>query len=170
MNLQDLIQQCQLNNNVAQRQLYKKFFGIVSRISGYYVKDDVERKDLIQETFILIYSNIGSFKGAGSFEGWIKTIARNSAIAYIAKNKKNKNKVVIDTVPDYIFSSSSSIPEMTTSDIGNIVNRLPAGYRKVFNLYIEGYSHKEIAGLLNISEGTSKSQFFHARNRLKAAY
>ena len=144
--------------------------GICYRYSASYD----EAHDIMQEGFIKVFQKIKTFRGDGSFEGWIKRIMVNTAINHY---KKNTNHIANDTVLEQLPDDDSNEDLETRTvvkieDLMNIIQQLPDGYKMVFNMYaIEGMSHKEISDILNISINTSKSQLFKARkwllNKLK---
>ena len=146
--------------------IYIKYVSKLKGIAFRYVGDMDKAEDILQDAFVKIYSKIQTFEPIGSLEAWLKRIVVNTAIDYYKKEKKEKKKLSdysIDASDNEPIEDDYSIEELTES-----INKLPEGYKLVFNLYaIDGYSHKEISLLLNINEGTSKSQLFKARNFLK---
>jgi len=150
-----------------QEILYKRFspkmYGVCLRYSGN-VED---ANDLLQEGFIKIFKNLQKFRGEGSFEGWIRRIFVNTSIEHFRKKVKlyNVSEVQENTIEDFELNVLDSMAE---KDIIFLVNELSPGYKAVFNMHvIEGYSHKEIAHILGITEGTSKSQLARAKGVLK---
>lgn len=118
--------------------------------------------------FLKVFTNLQKFKSEGSFEGWIRRIMVNTCLTYL--NKKNPIKL---TDEDYVFNdiATESLENTSVEEIQTLIDKLPEGYKLVFNLYaIEGYKHSEISKKLNISEGTSKSQLFKARKWLRNSY
>jgi RNA polymerase sigma factor (sigma-70 family) len=165
-----LLSDCKAGNQKAYEVLYKKYYRVLYGIALRYCRTTFEADDIIQESFIKIFQNIKNFNEQGSFEGWIKRIVQNTAINNYRDNLKfNLNKDITennvsieDTSFDDIFDAFEA------KEIITLLNQLPEGYRIVINLYIiDGYSHKEIAELLKISVGTSKSQLFKAKEFLK---
>ena len=150
-----------------QHLLYQRFapkmFGVCLR---YTARSD-EAQDVLQEGFIKVFGKMGTYRGAGSFEGWMRRIFVNTAIERF--RKKNHLQPITEQEEETIENNDLSVIEaLAEKDIINLVQRLPPGYRTVFNLYvIEGYSHKEIGRMLGISEGTSKSQLSRAKTQLK---
>ncbi len=132
-----------------------------------YVRGLPEAEDVMINGFMKVFSKIDLFEGKGSFEGWMKRIMINEALGYIRKNRAMYLETDIeaaDKEPDFDKLST----ELEARDLLNMINELPGGYRTIFNLYaIEGYSHKEIGELMNISENTSKSQLSRARMHLQ---
>ncbi len=132
-----------------------------------YATSTEDANDLLQEGFIKVYKNLEKFRNEGSFEGWIRRIFVNTAIEHFRKKVKlyNVTEVQENTIED---KELDALDILAAKDIVNIVNELSPGYKAVFNLYIiEGYSHKEIAEMLGITEGTSKSQLARAKGVLK---
>jgi RNA polymerase sigma factor (sigma-70 family) len=142
---------------------YRKMFGVCLR----YAPDRETAEDILQDGFVKVFKNIGSFEGKGSLEGWIRRVIVNTALEMLRK-KSNMYPVVDIQQAANTDGGWDIVSLMSEQEILRMVQALPAGYRTVFNLYaIEGYSHKEIAERLNISEGTSKSQFARARQTLQ---
>ncbi len=163
----DLIQGCINGDRQMQELLYKRFsskmYGVCLRYSGS--ADDAN--DLLQEGFIKIYKNLGKFRGEGSFEGWVRRIFVNTAIEHFRKKVKlyNVSEVQENTIED---TDVTILDTLAVKDIIVLVNELAPGYKTIFNMHvIEGYSHKEIAEILGINEGTSKSQLARAKGVLK---
>jgi RNA polymerase sigma-70 factor (ECF subfamily) len=162
---------CQAGKTTFQEQLYQLFYGKMMSVCMRYAKDSEEAKDILQEGFIKVFSNIKQFKGEGSLEGWIRRIMVNVAINIYHKNKKNVTQNYEEEIPDLIEEQNfddDNLQSLSYEDILALIRTLPPAYQTVFNLYvIEGYSHKEIANLLNINEGTSKSNLAKARMKLQ---
>jgi len=126
----------------------------------------MEAEDTMQEIFIKLFTKIDKYKPGGSFEAWIKRVSINYAIEVY---RKSKRLVFIESYEGTHETSfdSSSIQKLSAEEITGLINQLPEGYRMVFNLFaVEGYTHKDIAELMGISEGTSKSQFSRAKGHL----
>lgn len=133
-----------------------------------YTKNREEAEDVMQEAFIKIFKNISGFKFMGSFEGWIRRIMVHTSIEHIRRKKQTTVFDDIENVVHHPESETDAGSKMSEKELLRMLTLLPDGYRTVFNLYvIEGYSHKEIASLLNINEGTSKSQLSKAKDHLK---
>lgn len=133
-----------------------------------YSRDQDEANDILQNGFIKVFNKCELFEGKGSLEGWIRRVMVNTAIE---NHRKNKVKFIsTDELSghDMVLSSPSSLTNLNYKDLLELIKKLPIGYRTVFNLYaIEGYNHKEIGEMLEISEGSSKSQLSRARSWLK---
>lgn len=150
-----------------QELLYKKYsskmYGVCLRYSG----SAEDANDLLQEGFIKIFKNLTKFRSEGSFEGWIRRIFVNTSIEHFRKKVKlyNVTEVQENTIEDDDLNILDTLAE---KDIISLVNELSPGYKVVFNMHVvEGYSHKEIANILGINEGTSKSQLARAKGVLK---
>jgi RNA polymerase sigma factor (sigma-70 family) len=143
--------------------------GVMMAICKRYAYTSFESEDIFQEAFVKIFMKINQYTFKGSFEGWMKQIVVTTAINHFHKNKKFYNHQ--DPEHEAVQLSESNpdaVSQLSAADLTNLISSLPQGYRLVFNLYVvEGYSHKEIGELLNISEGTSKSQLFKAKEQLK---
>lgn len=164
-----LIKKCIDGNHLAQRKLFEmyapKMFGVCLR----YSKSEEQAEDALQDGFIKVYKNLKKYQGNGSFEGWIRRIIVNTCLDSIRKNVKYQDNVTIDDVGYKIEQHIFVLDQLGEQDLLRLINELPDGYRIIFNMFaIEGYSHKEIAEELNISENTSKSQYSRARAYLRA--
>jgi len=161
--LDKIIKGCVSNDNSAREQLYKMFSGVLYGVCLRYGKNVDDAKDIMQEGFIKIFQKIGQYKRLGSFEGWMKRIMINCAL------EKYRNMYYLNEFDDsYNLKENlvieSGFDNLTEQELMGLVQRLPSKYRMVFNMYaLEGYSHKEISEILNISEGTSKSNLSRAR-------
>jgi RNA polymerase sigma factor (sigma-70 family) len=162
-----LIEACLQGNSLAQKKLFKKYYNLMFAICLRYTKDHDSAKEILQEGFIKIFNSISKFKFEGSFVGWMKRIMINSAIDRYRKLNTEPPQLEIDTNVQ-IDEDADIYSKLEKDDLLRCVQQLPDGYRTVFNLYaIEGYSHKEIGEKLGISEGTSKSQLFKAKQMLQ---
>lgn len=151
----------------AQKALYDTYSPILFGMALRYASCPSEAEDMLQEAFINIFKNINQFKNLGSFEGWMKRILINAAIGYIRKYKKQNLDNFDDIQETKLKGVSFEDNEFTKEELMKSINDLPSGFRMIFNLYaIEGYKHKEIAEMLEIQVGTSKSQYSRARKTL----
>lgn len=165
MTLDELIIKCKKQDAQAQESLYKLYSGTLFSICLKYSPNYAEAEDNLQDAFLTIFKRIEQYKGTGSFEGWIKRITVNTAL-----QKYRKQKVF-----DITNEAQIEEEEVTVTDDGvpldfllKIIQELPDRYRLVFNMYVmDGYSHKEIAAMLGISDGTSKSNLARARMILR---
>ncbi|OXB07162.1 RNA polymerase subunit sigma-70 [Flavobacterium plurextorum] len=153
------------NNRQAQQQIYSRFSSKMLSVCRQYIKDIQLAEDVTITAFMKVFTNLNKFENKGSFEGWIRRIMVNECISYLRVQKKVK------FAEDEFFveeSFNAIDSQFTVDQIQFLIDALPDGYKMVFNLYaIEGYKHNEIAKMLGINEGTSKSQLSHARKMLQ---
>ena len=164
--LENLIKQCQEKNRKAQEEIYLQFSPILFSICLRYADNYEDAQDVFQEGFVLIFNKIDQFRFEGSFEGWMKRIMVNLSLEKIKKN----NRVSFEDYENQYIQEDEEEPQQDYDyqEILENVQNLPPQYKQVFNLYVfEEYSHQEIAELLCISIGTSKSNLSRARNILK---
>jgi len=165
---EDIIKQCIEGNRTAQEKLYNFYAPKMKGICVRYARSVVEAEDIFQDGFVKIFTNLKKYRNQGSFDGWVRRIIVNTAIDAYKANISMKNNVPYEELPETENTSIDIDDTLDEQELLNIVSKLPDGYRVVFNLYaIEGYSHKEIADMLNISEGTSKSQLSKARRTIQ---
>ncbi len=163
-----IISGCIRNEYKSQKMLYSKYYNVLMGICLRYCKSRVEAEDVLLTSFYRIYKNIKKFNKKGSFENWIKRIVVNTAIDNYRKNHKYYYNDDIDDFINHEILSETMQDNFTVEEIMSKVNELPEGSRVVFNLYtIEGYSHKEISEILNVSESTSKTQLQRAKVTLQ---
>ena len=164
-----VIEACLKNDSRAQGSLYKQYAGLLFGIAYRYTKKEADAEDVLQEAFVKIFQNLSKYNGAGSFEGWMKRIVVTTAINFYHKNKKDNLFASYDLESENISESNNIIEQLSTDELLDCLRTLPEGFQLIVNLYaIEGYSHKEIAEMLNINEGTSKSQLSRGRKLLEA--
>jgi RNA polymerase sigma factor (sigma-70 family) len=160
---EELIKGCMRRERVAQQQLFDLYSSKMYGICFRYVRHAMEAEDIMVTAFTKIFERIHQFKGEGSFEGWVRRVMVNEALTHLRRARTMYLETELeqaDREPD--FSQLSD--HLEAEDLMNMIQELPAGYRVVFNMYaIDGYSHKEIAEQLGISENTSKSQLSRAR-------
>ena len=167
MTEKEIIQGCRKQNRKAQQALYDKYspkmFGVCKR----YVKNYEDAEDVLVEGLFKAMKNIHQFNEDGSFEGWIRRIVVNQSLMHLRKSHNFKMTVEISNIE--IKTVATIEDDLAAEDILNLLNKLPTGYRTVFNLYVvEGFKHREIAEQLGISINTSKSQLILAKKRLKS--
>ncbi len=163
----DLIKGCIEGNRQMQELLYKKFSSKMYGVCLRYCGNTDDANDLLQEGFIKIFKNLSRFRGEGSFEGWIRRIFINTSIEHFRKKIKlyNVSEVQENTIED---TDLTALDTLAQKDLLVLINELSPGYKTIFNMHVvEGYSHKEIAAMLGITEGTSKSQLARAKAVLK---
>lgn len=165
---EDFIARCVDNDPKAQGELYKwfapKMFGICLR----YAKNQMEAEDVLQEGFIKIFRYLKDYRSDGSLEGWIRRTMVNTAINFYKKKLRYQKDISLEQTEPFNPGEESALDKLSAKELLEFVQELPDGYRMVFNLnIIEGYTHKEIGEMLNISENTSKSQLSRARGVLQ---
>lgn len=159
----DLINGCIEGNRRMQEELYRRFSPRMYAVCLRYAGNGEEAQDILQEGFIKVFKKLDSFRGDGSFEGWIRRIFVNTAIEHF-RRKKYLTPVTEKEENTIEGTYTSALDDLGAKDIMALVQQLSPGYRTVFNMYVvEGYSHKEIGDILGISEGTSKSQLSRAK-------
>ncbi|QQS28198.1 MAG: RNA polymerase sigma factor [Sphingobacteriales bacterium] len=164
-----LIIQCIEGNRNAQRLLYERFASAMFGVCRRYIQNEADAEEVLVGGFFKVFCHLENYKGIGSFEGWIRKIMVNEALSLIRKQNTQKNITYdeLDTTYQGVADEQTD-SKITESDILQLLTKLPNGYRTIFNLYaIEGYSHEEIAAMLQISVNTSKSQVLKARRMLQ---
>lgn len=159
---------CVRNNAAAQEALYNRFSPRMLGVCYRFAKNREDAEDMLQEGFIKVFTQIHQYRNEGALEGWIRRIIVHTCINILKKNKKFSESV------DIIHANSVHVKEdmipsiMQAKQVVECIRMLPLGYRTVLNLYaIEGFSHKEIAGLLDIEESTSRSQYTRSKAMLE---
>lgn len=159
-----LIQACLRNDHHAQRKLYNAYAGKMLVVCIRYVQNQAEAEDILQEAFIKIFQNLDKFRAESSLGFWIKRIVVNTAINQIRAGIHFKEMSDVQDYENQVTDNQSSIEGIQFKELIEMIQKLPKGCQAVFNLFaIEGYKHHEIAKMLNITEGTSKSQYSRAR-------
>ena len=159
-----LVEGCKRQDRIVQRQLYERFAGKLFVVCKRYVKDPDAAEDVLQDAFIKIYRHIESFRFECPLEAWLKRIVINTALKQLKKQKPWEHIGDVQELAPVLPQADESLPALNYQYLLGLVQELPPGCRAVFNLYaIEGYNHPEIANLLDIAEGTSKSQYARAR-------
>jgi RNA polymerase sigma factor (sigma-70 family) len=166
-NIDELLEGCKAGNRKMQEALYKQTASKMMAVCMRYAKDRMEAEDVLQVGYIKVFQKVKEYRGEGSFEGWIRRVMVNTAIESYRKNLRTLKVVPIDEAYEQP-STGFDFGRLGMQDMMKVIQKLADGYRMVFNMYIiEGYSHKEIAETLGISEGASKSQLSRARAILK---
>lgn len=168
MNDQELIQGCLHKNLTAQRELYDRYSPKMLAVCHRYAINREDAEDMLQEGFVKIFLQIGSYEGRGSFEGWIRRIIVHTCINHLKRNKKFNEHVDLAYAGDLMIREDNIPAILQAKQIVECIRMLPLGYRTVLNLFaIEGYAHKEIAQMLEIEESTSRSQYTRAKSMLE---
>ncbi len=165
-NESQLIKKALQNNREAQHKLYEWHSPKMLSVCRYYISDVHYAEEVMLNGFFKVFTKLSHFKNEGSFEGWIRRIMVREAISFLRKQKNIEFSQ--DDMEVHDEETNNIKTEIEVSEIQQLIDDLPEGYRMVFVMYaIEGYKHQEIAQMLNITEGTSKSQLFKARNLLQ---
>jgi RNA polymerase sigma factor (sigma-70 family) len=164
---EELVRGCQKNDRLTQKKVYEKYSSKMFVICKRYLKEEYEAEDALANGFFKVFSKIDQYKNEGSFEGWVRRIIVNECLNQL---RKNKSMYIVNSLENAKeqeeYHNADTI--LDAEELLQLIAKLPDGYRTVFNLYaIEGYNHQEIADLLQISEGTSKSQLSRARSLLQ---
>jgi RNA polymerase sigma-70 factor (ECF subfamily) len=163
-----ILQGCLQNDAVAQKELYNRFSPKMLAVCYRFGHNREDAEDMLQEGFIKVFSQIHTFRNQGAFEGWVRRIIVHTCINNLKKNKKfNESVDIIHATTLHV--REESVPSIVQAkQVVECIRLLPIGYRTVLNLYaIEGYSHKEIATMLDIEESTSRSQYTRAKQMLE---
>ncbi len=165
---QELIDGCVKSERLAQKCLYERYFGKMMGVCMRYASHREQATEILNLAFLKIFNSIGDFskKGGGNLEGWMYRIVVNTAIDFLRAELRHRHTDVEQSL--YVEDTGDVIADISAEQILETVNELTPAYRAVFNLYVvEGYNHKEIAEMLGISEGTSKSNLAKARAKLQ---
>lgn len=171
---QYLIDLCIKGDRKAQKAIFDRLASKMFPVCIRYVGDLTVAEDILQDGFVTLFSKLESYKGDGSFEGWARKIFANTALMYLRKKDALKMSDDIDCARNLSTDLTSQLENIGYKELMKLITSLPPGFRTVFNLYvIEGFSHKEIAKMLDISETTSRTQLSRARvwlqNRIKGS-
>ncbi len=168
MDEQQLIAGCKKGDRKAQKTLYELHSPRMMGVCVRYVGDRETARDLLQDGFVKVFTSMDSYSGVGSFEGWMRKIFVNCALEYLRRSDVLREAATLDNSAELAQPDHSVVSEMSAVELMKLVQELPEGFRLVFNLFaIEGYSHKEISDMLNITESTSRSQYTRAKQLLQ---
>ena len=152
----------------AQKALYDTYSAKMMAVCYRYANNKADAEDMLQESFIRVFQQIHQYSGKGSLEGWIRKVVVHTSINYLKKNKKFREYLDIVAIGELLVKEEKITAYIHGKQIIECIRLLPIGYKTVLNLFaIEGYSHKEIAGMLDIEESTSRSQYLRAKNMLE---
>ena len=168
--LQQLIEQCQRGNAFAQRRLYDRYVNRLHRVSVRYVRAEPEAEEVLMTAFLKIFRSLPDFvyRDDAGFDAWLRRIVVNEALLHLRSTRTLPVFQNEELVAESVADGQQPDGELDAEQIYDFIRELPPGYRTVFNLYaIEGYTHREIAAQLQISENTSKSQLSKARAQLQ---
>ena len=164
MDYNKILEGCLKGNLKAQRELYECFASKMLGVCLRYSANREDAKDIMHDGFIKVFTKLDTFSGSGPLEAWMRRIFVNTALEQLRKNDVLRDTVDYEGITENIDASVDIESDLNRDELMQIINSMPTGYRTVFNLFaIEGYAHQEIAALLHISEGTSKSQYARAK-------
>ncbi|MBS1661651.1 MAG: sigma-70 family RNA polymerase sigma factor [Bacteroidetes bacterium] len=167
MTERELIEGCLKKDSRCQRRLFDLFAGKMMSVCRRYARDEKEAEDMLQESFVRIFSFINQYRSEGSLEGWLRKIVVNCCLNIIRKRKPSFSEID-EEQPNAPSIAPQALSTLDEDQLLKLIAALPDGYRLVFNLYVlEGYDHNEIGEMLNITAGTSRSQLSKARGLLK---
>ena len=161
---QKLISACTRGDRKAQKQLYEMLAPQMFSVCLRYVGDRAQAEDLLQDGFVTLFEKLDTYKGEGSFAGWARRVFVNTSLMWLRKKDALRMSEDLETVRSLSSGSADPVADIGYRELMDLIAQLPPGFRTVFNLYvIEGYSHKDIADELGISEVTSRTQLSRAR-------
>lgn len=164
-----LLKDCLEGKSSAQRELYTLYVRGMLGLCYRYTKSMTDAEDVLQEGFIKVFKNLHQFKGVGDLGAWIRRIMVNTAINYLKSQSRYQYDLSFSGKNLHPVTNDSPELKLDARDLADLIRQLPIGYQTIFNLYaVEGYKHAEIANIMGISEGTSKSQYARARTLLIA--
>jgi len=168
INIKQIVDECVLGKSQAQRQLYDIFSGKMLSVCHRYMANRTDAEDVFQDGFLKVFENIGSLRNIETLEWWMKKIFINEALQLYHKKKRIEFTDEEDKIENEQIDSFNVFSKLQMEEISKLLTELPEKMRLTFNMYaIEGYSHKEIAEMLKVSEGTSKSNLHDARKILQ---
>lgn len=167
-NITELVEGCRVNQRRAQEQLYRQFYRFAMSVALRYSRDEMDAADILSHAFVKVFKSIHQFDPTkGSLQTWIKKIVINEGLDHIKARERFSNNVELETVAEPVISNSI-LEQMGADEIMKLIHKLPPATHAVFVLYaVEGYTHRQIAEQLNISEGTSKWHLSEARKSLQ---
>ncbi len=167
-NEKQLVLACQRNDPKAQTAFYNLYKGRLLGVCRRYARTEAEAEDIFQDAFIKIFKNLHKLEKIESTNYWVKSSVIHTAIDHYRQAVHEREQVGYEDAIEYEDTSENILSSLNREQVLDVINRLPDGYRMVINLYlIDGYAHGEIAEMLNITEGTSKSQLSRGRDLLK---
>ncbi|MGZ5248191.1 MAG: RNA polymerase sigma factor [Flavitalea sp.] len=162
-----LVKLCMKGDRKAQLMLYEQFADAMMAVCYRYTKSRQDAEDVLQEGFVKVFTRMHQFKFDGELAGWIRRIMVNTAINYLKKNSKYQSEMAFTDDVMHPVSTDEPMVRMNAKELALLIRQLPTGYQTIFNMYaVEGFSHGEIAEMMGINEGTSRSQYSRARSLL----
>ena len=167
MEYEQLVKDCLKLNPEAQKKLYNLFASSMLGVCFRYTKSVADAEEVLQEGFIKVFARLSQYNGGGELGGWVRKIMVNTALNYLKTNKKYRHDLLFNEMPLHVVSTNHPEVILQSKELAELIRQLPTGFQTIFNLYaVEGYKHAEIAGMLGINEGTSRSQYARARTLL----
>ncbi len=164
MDVDLLVRECIKRNPRAQKALYEHFSPEMLGVCYRYTKSVYDAEEILQEAFVKVFERIGQFRGQGELGAWVRKIMVNTAITYLKTQQRYRYDLLYDEMPLHVVSTENPEVFLDAKELADLIRQLPTGFQTVFNLYaIEGYKHEEIATILGISSGTSRSQYARGR-------
>ena len=166
--IQELVEACRANQRRAQEQLYRQFYRLAMSVALRYSRDEMDAADILSHAFVKVFKSIHQFDSSkGSLQTWIKKIVINEGLDHIKARERFSHNVELETVAEPVIANSV-LEQMGADEIMKLIHKLPPATHAVFILYaVDGYTHRQIAEQLNISEGTSKWHLSEARKFLQ---
>ncbi|MDR2886154.1 MAG: sigma-70 family RNA polymerase sigma factor [Rikenellaceae bacterium] len=163
----EVIEGCRKGQAAARAELYRLYGGLMYAICRRYVPDPATAEDLLHDGFLAVFTKIGDYRGEGSFEGWCRRVFVTTALGYLRRERRMNHPQEVSSAVGLSSPEASALENISAGDLMRSIGELPEGYRTILNLYaVEGYSHREVAEQMNISENTSRSQYSRAKVRL----
>lgn len=167
MDYHQLVKDCLKQKPAAQKILYEHFAPSMLGVCFRYTKSLSDAEEVLQEGFIKTFTRLHQFKGEGELGGWIRKIMVNTALNFLKTNHKYRYDLSFDEMPLHLVSTENPVVNLQAKELAELIRQLPTGFQTIFNLHaVEGYKHAEIASMLGINEGTSRSQYARARTLL----
>jgi len=167
LNLNEIIEGCQSNDRDCQKALYDKYAATMLGVCQRFARHNQEAEDMLHDGFIQVFENIDQYNRLGSFGSWVRRLMINTCLNHIRRFSYQKELIGIEEM-QMARVDPEVMQQFSEKELLKMIDKLPLGYKHVFNLYaIEGYNHREIAAMLGIEEGTSRSQLLKARKLLK---
>ena len=168
--LDTLLARCLRREPAAQRALYARYAGLLLGVARRYAGSRAEAEDIMQDAFVKVFTHLGEFRADGSLEGWMRRIVVTTALNHWQSGRLRRQTltdVLADELPEPVSDAANALDRLDVAEVLTLIDQLPDGNRMVLLLYaVDGYSHREIADMLDIQESTSKSQLSKARKQL----
>jgi RNA polymerase sigma-70 factor (ECF subfamily) len=167
MDYNQLLKDCLKGKPEAQKTLYEHFAPTMMGVCFRYTKSINDAEEVVQVGFIKVFERLHQFKAEGELGGWIRRIMINAALNYLKTNQRYRYELSYEEMPLHLVSTENPEMNLDAKELAELIRQLPTGFQTIFNLHaVEGYKHREIASMLGISEGTSRSQYARARSLL----